>query len=48
MSLFNGTLAFGDSTELQFAKIGVLVASVLAGIVGTAILMSAAPVADEA
>ena len=42
MSLFIGTLAYGDGTgELALAKVGILVASVIAGAGGFAILRSA-------
>jgi len=38
MSLFIADLAFGDSPTLQVAKVGILGASLVAGIVGWAIL----------
>jgi NhaA family Na+:H+ antiporter len=41
MSLFVGSLAFGDNGLLSIAKIGILAASLISGIVGWAILRSA-------
>ena len=41
MSLFIASLAFGDSELLDVAKIGVLGASLVAGLAGTAILVRA-------
>jgi Na+:H+ antiporter, NhaA family len=41
MSLFIGTLAFGDGARLDAAKIGVLSGSLIAGLLGTLILMRA-------
>jgi Na+:H+ antiporter, NhaA family len=43
MSLFVADLAFGDSQALDFAKIGVLAASVVAGLGGYLILRSVSP-----
>jgi len=41
MSLFIATLAFGESEMLETAKLGILVASVLAGSAGTFFLAKA-------
>ena len=38
MSLFNAALAFGDRPELDQAKLGILCASALAGVVGWLLL----------
>lgn len=43
MSLFIAGLAFGDTPSLSIAKVGILVASLIAGIVGWAILRSTKP-----
>ena len=43
MSLFIAGLAFGDTPSLSVAKVGILVASLIAGVVGGAILRSAKP-----
>lgn len=43
MSLFVGDLAFGESPALAFAKIGILLASLVAGIGGYLILRSVKP-----
>lgn len=39
MSLFVANLAFGDSLGLELAKVGILVASVIAGIAGVIVLL---------
>jgi len=39
MSLFIASLAFGDSPLLDNAKVGILAASLLAGVLGAAILL---------
>ncbi len=41
MSLFIAHLAFGESVQLSEAKVGILVASALSGIIGLVILLSA-------
>ncbi|MCR9076106.1 MAG: Na+/H+ antiporter NhaA, partial [bacterium] len=41
MALFIANLAFSNATDLDAAKLGVLGASVIAGVVGFAIMMSA-------
>lgn len=46
MSLFIATLAFGEGAVLDNAKIGILVASLVAGVAGWMILSSSAPVTD--
>ena len=38
MSLFIATLAFGDTTLIDSAKVGILSGSVLAGVVGAVVL----------
>jgi Na+/H+ antiporter NhaA len=38
MSLFIADLAFGESMELALAKLGVLSASVISGVVGLSVL----------
>jgi NhaA family Na+:H+ antiporter len=43
MSLFIGELAFPQSTELAAAKLGILAASLVAGLVGAAIIRVASP-----
>jgi NhaA family Na+:H+ antiporter len=43
MSLFIGELAFPQSTELAAAKLGILAASLVAGLVGAAIIRAASP-----
>ena len=43
MSLFIGALAFGDGPVLDQAKLGVLLASLLAALAGLAILYRALP-----
>jgi NhaA family Na+:H+ antiporter len=48
MSLFVGSLAFGAGAMLAAAKVGILVASVLAGVVGWRLLVSANSVGGEA
>jgi len=48
MSLFIDGLAFGDSPLLNTAKIGILAASVIAGVVGYLILRSTAPAVEPA
>jgi NhaA family Na+:H+ antiporter len=46
MSLFIAGLAFGEGATLEIAKIGILVASLIAGVVGWVILYrSPAPAA---
>jgi NhaA family Na+:H+ antiporter len=40
MSLFIGSLAFGESPLLDNAKVGILVASLVAGVAGAIILLS--------
>jgi NhaA family Na+:H+ antiporter len=49
MSLFIGELAFLGMEEIDEAKIGILAASVLAGVVGFVVLrvLGRSPVADE-
>ena len=47
MSLFIANLAFGEGAVLDNAKIGILIASFVAGIAGWMILASAAPAATE-
>ena len=39
MSLFVGGLAFSDEALLTMAKLGILTASVLAGLIGSALLL---------
>jgi NhaA family Na+:H+ antiporter len=39
MSLFVANLAFGDALGLELAKVGILVASVVAGIAGVIVLL---------
>lgn len=48
MSLFIDGLAFGESPLLDTAKIAILVASIICGVVGYLILRSASPVATPA
>ena len=43
MSLFIADLAFGSSDELETAKVGILAASVVAGITGMLILVKKRP-----
>jgi len=43
MSLFIANLAFGDDTLLSMAKVGILIASLLAAIGGLSILAAAKP-----
>jgi NhaA family Na+:H+ antiporter len=43
MSLFIGSLAFGESPLLDNAKVGILVASLVAGVAGAIILLSVKP-----
>jgi NhaA family Na+:H+ antiporter len=48
MSLFIGALAYGEaSPELAVAKVGILVASVIAGVGGYALLRAATPSAGD-
>jgi NhaA family Na+:H+ antiporter len=46
MSLFIAHLAFGESAQLSEAKVGILVASALSGIIGLVILLSANVIAQ--
>lgn len=48
MSLFIGSLAFSGSELLDTAKIGILTASIIAGVVGYLILRGASPLKEEA
>ena len=47
MSLFIADLAFGSAGELETAKVGILAASVIAGITGMLILVSKKPGKDK-
>jgi NhaA family Na+:H+ antiporter len=48
MSLFIGDLAFTDDASLALAKVGILAASVVAGVVGFSILRTTPPAASRA
>ena len=43
MALFIGSLAFADPAQLASAKVGILSASVLSGVIGAALIWSAGP-----
>lgn len=48
MSLFIASLAFGEGEVLNLAKLGIFVASFIAGVGGWFVLSSSAPAEDEA
>jgi NhaA family Na+:H+ antiporter len=48
MSLFVGTLAFGEGELLEAAKVGIITASVIAGVLGYVLLSRTRPVAPAA
>ena len=47
MSLFIASLAFGEGEVLNLAKLGIFVASFIAGVGGWFVLSSSGPVEDE-
>jgi NhaA family Na+:H+ antiporter len=48
MSLFIGALAFSDQEMLARAKFGILVGSLIAGLVGSGILLAKSPISSDA